>query len=121
MPVSQYFHIRTITEVTLASTQKLCYHEHMTIFPTRETISDHVSGRNEKVITFVILLTALFIFVRTQPHPFHHEAGMDLTSHEDAELYRQLSSPRTQADVEQMRAIMSRQITVDPYGGKGPQ
>ena len=91
----------------------------MTIFPTRKTISDHVSGRNEKVTTFVLLMALLFMFVRTQPHPFHTEAGMDLTSHEDAELYRQLSSPRTQADVEHMRAIMSRKITVDPYGDKG--
>jgi len=39
---------------------------------------------------------------------------MDLSLPEDAELYRKLSSPRTQADVEQMRVIMSRQIEVTP-------
>jgi hypothetical protein len=86
----------------------------MTIYPVRESVSDHVTGRNEKVIAFIVILTALFILARTQPHPLHIEAGMDLSSCEDTELYRKLSSPRTQTDVEQMKAIMSRQIEVTP-------
>ena len=91
----------------------------MNLYPTRQTIADHVAGRNEKVTYFLLLFAALFMINRTQPHPFHTEAGIDFTSYEEAELYHKLSSPRTQADVEQMRALMSRKITVDPHGAKG--
>jgi hypothetical protein len=100
--------------IHVASTQKLCYHTVMTLFPVRETVSDHVTGRNEKVIAFLLILVALFIVARIQPRMPPVDSGIDWEPKNIGDIYRKLSSPRTQADVEQMRAIMSRQITVDP-------
>jgi hypothetical protein len=86
----------------------------MNLYPTRNTISDCVNGRNDKVYAFLIAAMILFVYMRAIPNTHEEIAGIDLTSQEDTELYRKLSSPRTQADVEQMKAIMSRQIEVTP-------
>jgi hypothetical protein len=91
----------------------------MQLMPTRVTITDHITGRNEKVMLFILISATFFIVSRTLPHRFHTDPEVDWEPRNIAELYRKLSSPRTQADVDQMRALMSRKITVDPHGAKG--